>query len=159
MNFSNLLLSFDGRIGRQQFWVGLAIVTVAEVIAHFAFGIQFFPTVMKPLSVRLAEAAIELVTLYPTAAVVVKRLHDRNQPGGYAAWLIGISLILTITNLIGLTGDPNNTIWLDWVLAFFFLGIALAFLIELGFRRGTHGDNRYGPDPLGGPALGGPERT
>src|SRR3954452_15877324 len=102
MNFSNLLLGFDGRIGRQQFWVGLAIVTVAEAIAHFAFGIQFFPTVMKPLSVRLAEAAIELVTLYPTAAVVVKRLHDRNQPGGYAAWLIGISLILTITNLIGL---------------------------------------------------------
>ncbi|HWW34998.1 MAG TPA: DUF805 domain-containing protein [Xanthobacteraceae bacterium] len=26
--------------------------------------------------------------------------------------------------------------------------IGLAVLIELGFRRGTPGPNRYGPDPL-----------
>ena len=26
--------------------------------------------------------------------------------------------------------------------------VALWFLIELGFLRGTEGDNRYGPDPL-----------
>jgi uncharacterized membrane protein YhaH (DUF805 family) len=30
------------------------------------------------------------------------------------------------------------------------LGIfGLAFLVELGFRKGTTGPNRYGPDPLG----------
>jgi uncharacterized membrane protein YhaH (DUF805 family) len=26
--------------------------------------------------------------------------------------------------------------------------VSLALLIELGFRRGTPGPNRYGPDPL-----------
>jgi uncharacterized membrane protein YhaH (DUF805 family) len=34
------------------------------------------------------------------------------------------------------------------------LGIfALAFLVELGFRKGTTGPNRYGPDPLGPQTL------
>lgn len=155
MNFTNLLLGFEGRISRQPFWIGFAILTAAELLARLAFGVPLFPQSMKPLSVRLAEAAIELVTLYPTAALLVKRLHDRNQPGIYAAWLIGISLIVLVTDLVGLTGDPNNAIWLDWVLAFLAIGIGLAFLIELGLRRGTIGENRYGPDPLGGPALGG----
>jgi uncharacterized membrane protein YhaH (DUF805 family) len=40
------------------------------------------------------------------------------------------------------------------VLAFVFVFIfvvgivSLALLIELGFRRGTRGSNRFGPDPL-----------
>jgi uncharacterized membrane protein YhaH (DUF805 family) len=159
MNATHLLLGFDGRISRQQFWIGLAILSAAEVGARVALGVPFFPQVMKPFPVRLTEAAIELVTLYPTAAVVIKRLHDRDQPGIYASWLIGISLILLVTNLLGITDDPANPTWLDWILAFFAIGIGLAFLIELGFRRGTPGENRYGPDPLGGPALGGRERT
>jgi uncharacterized membrane protein YhaH (DUF805 family) len=29
-----------------------------------------------------------------------------------------------------------------------FLVLALALIIDLGFRRGTVGPNRYGPDPL-----------
>ena len=43
--------------------------------------VPYFPIEQKPLSVRLIEFAIQLVTIYPTAAIVVKRLHDRNQPG------------------------------------------------------------------------------
>jgi uncharacterized membrane protein YhaH (DUF805 family) len=27
--------------------------------------------------------------------------------------------------------------------------VTLAFIVELGFRRGTLGDNHYGPDPIG----------
>jgi uncharacterized membrane protein YhaH (DUF805 family) len=161
MNFGHLLLGFDGRISRQPGWIGLAILAAAELLARWLLDVPFFPQTMKPFPVRVTEAAIELVTLYPTAAVVIKRLHDRNQPGIYAAWLIGIMLVVLATDLLGLTDDPNNVGWLDWVLAFFVVGILLAFLIELGFRRGTQGENHYGPDPLGGGAAGGqgPEKT
>jgi uncharacterized membrane protein YhaH (DUF805 family) len=39
-------------------------------------------------------------------------------------------------------------------IAVLLLGIfALAFLVELGFRKGTTGPNRYGPDPLGSQSL------
>jgi uncharacterized membrane protein YhaH (DUF805 family) len=150
MNLAHLLLDFHGRISRAPFWIGLAILSAAEVIARYLLGVPFFPAEMKPFPVRLTEAAIELVTLYPTAAVVVKRLHDRDQPGIYAVWLIGITLVITVTDLVGLTDDPKNITWLDLLLAFIAIAIGLAFLVELGFRRGTPGDNRYGSDPLAG---------
>ena len=155
----NLLLGFEGRISRQWFWIGILIVTAVEVSMLLTFGIPFFPEQPKPASIRLTEFAIELMSIYPTTAVVVKRLHDRNQPGYYAAWLVGISLLVATTNLLGFTDNPRNTTWLDWLLGLAAVVITLAFLVELGFRRGTAGENRYGPDPLGGPALGGRDRT
>jgi uncharacterized membrane protein YhaH (DUF805 family) len=145
----NLLLGFQGRISRTQFWIGLLITAAAELVLMFIFGIPFFPTEMKPFSMRLIEFAIQLVTIYPTAAVAVKRLHDRDQPGHYVAWLVGLTLIIALTNLFGLTDDPKNPTWLDWVLGLCAIVVGLAFLFELGFRRGTIGENRYGLDPLG----------
>ncbi len=145
----NLLLGFDGRISRTQFWIGFLITAAAEIGLMFAFGIPFFPTELKPVSMRLVEFAIQLVTVYPTAAIAVKRLHDRNQPGHYAAWLVGITMLIAVTNLVGLTDDPKNPTWLDWVLGPCAIVVGLGFLFELGFRRGTIGENRYGPDPVG----------
>jgi uncharacterized membrane protein YhaH (DUF805 family) len=40
---------------------------------------------------------------------------------------------------------------LDYIIGFATLVIAIWFLIELGFLRGTQGPNQYGPDPLGTP--------
>jgi uncharacterized membrane protein YhaH (DUF805 family) len=159
MNLVQLLLGFDGRISRQPFWIGVLIVTAIELSLLLTFGIPFFPEQPKPISIRAVEFAIELVSIYPTTAVVVKRLHDRDQPGYYAAWLVSISLLIATTNLLGYTDNPKNTTWLDWVLGMAAVVITLAFLIELGFRRGTAGENRYGPDPLGGSPAGGRDRT
>jgi uncharacterized membrane protein YhaH (DUF805 family) len=157
----NLLLGFEGRISRMQFWIGMLITAAIELILMFVFDVPYFPAELKPASVRLIEFAIQLVTIYPTAAIVVKRLHDRNQPGFYSIWLLGLIMLVAFTNLFGLTDDPKNPNWLDWILGLCTIVIGLAFLFELGFRRGTAGENRFGPDPLRGPAVGGsgPERT
>jgi uncharacterized membrane protein YhaH (DUF805 family) len=108
---------------------------------------------MNPFPVRLRDFAIQLVTLYPTAAILVKRLHDRDYSGKHAAWLLGPVVILEVTSLVGLTGDPNHLTWLDYALALAIIVVGLAFLIDLGFRRGVTGSNEYGPDPLG-PSAG-----
>jgi uncharacterized membrane protein YhaH (DUF805 family) len=149
----NLLLGFEGRISRTQFWIGLIITVAAEIILMLLLGVPFFPTEMKEVSLRLIEFAIQLVTLYPTAAIAVKRLHDRDQPGSYVLWLVGLTLIIAFSNLFGLTDDPKNLSWLDWLLGLCAIVIGLAFLFELGFRRGTAGENRYGPDPLAKPTF------
>jgi uncharacterized membrane protein YhaH (DUF805 family) len=73
----------------------------------------------------LIQAVIALAILYPSLAVAAKRFHDRDKSG----WWI---LILFIP-IIGF-------IW---------------YLVELGFLPGTPGPNRFGPDPLGVPALPG----
>ena len=149
---TNLLLGFDGRISRTQFWIGLVIIVAAELILMWLLDIPFFPDALKEMPVRLIEFAIQVIVLYPTAAIAVKRLHDRDKPGIYVLWLIGLTLIIAFTNLFGLTDDPKNPGSLDFVLGFCAAVIGLAFLVELGFRRGTAGGNRYGPDPLTQPA-------
>jgi uncharacterized membrane protein YhaH (DUF805 family) len=40
------------------------------------------------------------------------------------------------------------------VLSLASLGISIWAIVVLGFLRGTRGPNRYGPDPLGGDAVG-----
>jgi uncharacterized membrane protein YhaH (DUF805 family) len=61
-----------------------------------------------------------LLMIYPSICIQGKRWHDRNK----SAWWILINLIPVV-----------GTLWA---------------LIECGFLRGTVGDNRFGPDPLGG---------
>lgn len=71
-------------------------------------------------NVGLLGSLFSLVCLWPTFAIGARRCHDRGRSGWF-------QLIILIP-LIG-------AIWL---------------LVELGFLRGTHGPNRFGPDPLGG---------
>ena len=126
----NLLLGFEGRISRTQFWIGLIIVVAAEIVLMLLLGVPFFPTEMKDVSARLFEFAIQLVTLYPTAAIAVKRLHDRDQPGIYVLWLVGLTLIIALTNLFGLTDDPQNPTWLDWLLGLCAIVVGLALPVR-----------------------------
>lgn len=70
-----------------------------------------------------------IAALWPGLAVGIKRCHDRDRSG----WFLLIALIPII-----------GGIWL---------------LIELGFLRGTIGENRFGPDPLGGVAASAAELT
>jgi uncharacterized membrane protein YhaH (DUF805 family) len=64
-----------------------------------------------------------LVMIYPIIVVNIKRYHDRNKSG----WWILIALIPIV-----------GPIWQ---------------LIELGFLRGTTGQNRFGADPVAAPAM------
>src|ERR1044071_92320 len=87
MNAVRLFLSFEGRIGRLQFWIGLIVVTLAEWAADWMFG---GPLIDDPADerLRIIGAVIELIGMYPIAAIAVKRLHDRDQAGTYVWWLL-----------------------------------------------------------------------
>jgi uncharacterized membrane protein YhaH (DUF805 family) len=61
---------------------------------------------------------LALAAIWPGIAVSVKRCHDRDRSGWFLLWVF--------LPIIG-------AIWL---------------LVELGFLRGTQGENRFGPDPL-----------
>jgi uncharacterized membrane protein YhaH (DUF805 family) len=64
-----------------------------------------------------------LVMIYPAIIVTIKRYHDRNKSG----WWVLIALIPIV-----------GAIWQ---------------IIELGFLRGTVGQNRFGSDPVATPAM------
>jgi uncharacterized membrane protein YhaH (DUF805 family) len=148
MDFTRLLTSPEGRISRAAFWIGCLIILSVEVAARLALGIPFAPTPSDTFSVRVLSFFIDLVLLYPMVIVMVKRLHDRNRSGQLTGWLIVPYAVLMITNLMGMSGDPDHMGLVETILLIGTSIIALTFMVDLGFRRGTAGDNQYGPDTL-----------
>ena len=127
-----LFTSFEGRINRQNWWVGLLVLAIAEwiaiIILSMVFGVSMMgsmqpadPSGMPHMSAGTGVliGIVGLIFLWPGLAVYTKRWHDRNKSGWW-----------TLIGLIPIIGG----LWL---------------LIELGFLRGTDGPNRFGPNPLG----------
>ena len=151
MRLGYLLTSFEGRINRKPYWlsnIALVVIFMVVAIAIFAVLGARDTDVTDRLANRMALIGL-LILLYPSAALLVKRLHDRDRPGILAAVFLGPSLLVGITDALGITGRET---WnaLDYLLNGLVLVVTLWVIVELGFMRGTPGPNRYGPDPLAG---------
>ena len=122
---SYVWFAMSGRINRKTFWltgiIGVFLVEISyELVVN---GMLLATSTMLPLNEAILFIAM-LATLFPfmvfslwtSLALNFKRIHDR----GRSAWFLLIALI----PLIG----------------------ALWLLIELGFLRGTVGENRFGPE-------------
>jgi uncharacterized membrane protein YhaH (DUF805 family) len=139
MDVTRLLTTPAGRISRASFWIGWLIIIAVESAARLTLGVPF---------VRLLSFLIDLALFYPWVVLMVKRLHDRNRSGELSGWLIVPYSVLMVTNLLGMSGDPDHMGVVESMLVIGTFGITLVFMVDLGFRRGTAGDNQYGPDPL-----------
>lgn len=125
----SVFTSFEGRIGRQFWWIGLIVLAVIEwiivLLLATVLGIPLFGhydpgtgMLIPDMRANVLFGIIGLIFLWPGLAIYTKRWHDRDKSG----WWILIVLIPVIGGL--------------WA------------LIECGFLRGTNGPNRFGPDPL-----------
>jgi uncharacterized membrane protein YhaH (DUF805 family) len=128
MNYQHLLFSFDGRIRRMHYWLGLigsilvygvvagVLITVAAAMNHGAgpglIGVVLYLVVL-------------VFAAWTGLALQIKRWHDRDK-----------SWVWIFINFIPMIG-------------------ALWTLVECGFLDGTPGPNRFGPSPKGitGPAA------
>jgi uncharacterized membrane protein YhaH (DUF805 family) len=97
-----------------------------------------------------------LITAIPALAVGAKRMHDRNRSGWwiilflYAPWALSIIELALLPTIVSDMNLPSALVATLSSLVVFVLQI-WAF-IELYCLRGTIGQNRFGPDPLGTPA-------
>ena len=149
MNPIHLFGSFKGRIGRASFWFGILLLAAAS---PFSLGTvlsdnPFEKAVGLVHQFGLAGLGWSLLLLIGVAALLTKRLHDRDQSGIYAAVFY---LPAAIAALLFFFGEnpvvANIAKWSSWIAAF--AGTAgIWFLIQLGFSSGTDGPNTYGPDP------------
>jgi uncharacterized membrane protein YhaH (DUF805 family) len=139
MDWAYLFNSFEGRISRQTFWIGMVIVTVAEIFGHL---------IAEAIQGDRLSAIVDLAFTYPEFAVAVKRAHDRNLPLWLLIVFFGGGALLDLLTVLQLTGDTEQPSLLSLMIAVPFTVLGLALLIELGFRRGTIGPNQYGPDPI-----------
>ena len=85
---------------------------------------------------------IILIMWVSLLSLAVRRLHDRNKSGW---WLVPFYLVPNI--LFGFGNELGEN---PWAIALFLSGLALSLwaLIEIGFLRGTPGENSYGPAPV-----------
>lgn len=145
-DYQRLYLTAEGRIGRQDFWMGIlgfAVVGIVLGLIFLAlFGSLSFIT-------RLLNFIVQLIFAYPAYNLMAKRFQDRDRPPMFAAIIIAIGILI---NFIGLfTGAPMGaTGFLGTLFGLIDLVIAIWVLVELGILRGTVGQNQYGPDPVGG---------
>jgi len=139
MDWVYLLNRFEGRIGRQTFWIAMVVVGIANVLVCL---------IAQEFGGERLSAIVDLAFTYPEFAVGAKRSHDRNLP----LWLLGIffaaNAALDLLTVLGWNGTDETPSTLAVVIAVPFTVLGLALLFELGFRKGTPGQNPYGPDPL-----------
>ena len=139
MDWVYLLNSFEGRISRKTFWIGMAVLVSAEMLGHF---------VAQALQGDRLGAIVDLAFTYPEFAIAAKRAHDRDLPIWILIVFFGGGALLDLLTVLELTGSDDQPSVLSLVIAVPFTVLLVALLIELGFRRGTIGPNQYGPDPV-----------
>ena len=135
MSWVDLFTSLDGRISRMPFWLAVLAFVAIELTTYHLWG-------------ERVGASVGLLAAYPELAVLAKRGHDRDVPTWVPGLCVAGGIILDLLTLAGVAGthDKPSTIFL-------IIGIpaglfALVLLVDFGFRRGTAGPNRFGPDPL-----------
>lgn len=153
-DFKTAMLKFDGRLSRQNFWIGFAIVYGASLV--IVCGASLVLSII-PIVNMIAPFAL----IWPNLAITVKRLHDMGKSG----WLAAIpivsgtiaaiaSIIVLLVTILAVYGDETNTGVLGVIVpAMVLIGIIalinIGFLIWIGATDSQRGPNQYGPNPKG----------
>lgn len=129
------MLSFQGRISRRWFWLGMIVVAVFFfILASFAAG-MFRTQGGTPGEIVLMLSAIGIAA-YLAAAVAVKRLRDRGRsPWWLLIYGVAPAILYYMAMLLEqpISNDPGFPSIACTAAA---LAIWLFALIDLGFRKG-----------------------
>ena len=133
-----------GRIGRKAYWkVALSLVASVAVLIAASVGLSRIEggkvhfLIMALWVVWVAMAAwAELIS-------AIKRLHDRDKSGHWLWLYVGVGAAAEAAAGALEKTAPAPALAISAVS----VAIALWMLIDLGFLRGTDGDNRFGPPP------------
>ena len=147
--------NFEGRIRRKTFWLANIAVFIIEVIVTGLIA----AAVDELAGETAGDVGTHILTLaffYPQFVIALKRAHDLDMSSQVIyAWYVALAVNYGVIRFalwlwIRFSQSVFSLVGLAFVYAFIFaVGIAsLVLLIALGFRRGTRGPNRYGPDPL-----------
>jgi uncharacterized membrane protein YhaH (DUF805 family) len=140
--FVNLLFGYDGRVGRLYFFLGfLAFVAIIGFLSGMA---EDATAGTGDIGRYVAFVFIVGSGIWMHSAIIIKRLHDRDKAAGWyfvygvapLAFFILFIYFWTIRALV--VASLLSVLWV--------VGLIWA-IVELGFRRGTPGPNRFGPEP------------
>lgn len=138
----SLFTSFEGSIGRGQFWLGMIILVVIAMAIAFVTGPLL---VASPTAGAIFGLVLSLVLLYPVCAIITKRLHDRGKPMTPWLWIFVVpGLVMNTMQALGIGFTPidmGGTVvmqpsGLGLVVSLIVLVVGIWGLIELGILKG-----------------------
>ena len=110
MDWRYLLTSFEGRIGRQQMWMGIIVLMVVSLIATVLDIL--FGTMDQETGIGIISGLVTLISIYPAVALYAKRWHDRGKSGWWTLIifvpLIGFIWWLVECGFLRGTEGPNQ---------------------------------------------------
>ena len=156
MDLKWILTSFEGRMRRRDYWLGFVAMIVLSLLLGLVLSFIVGPEIGGILGT--------VILLYPVAALLTKRMHDREK--GANPWLLVFLGIPMLANLMAaggigfeavpsLDGGPGGALpsnAIGYVVGLAAVVVGLWGLVEFGFLRGTRGSNRFGADPVTGAA-------
>ena len=140
---------FSGRARRSEYWWYFLLVVILSIVAMILDSILGLGGMFGTYG--LFGLIVGLGALVPSLAAAVRRLHDTNRSGWWLLLAVVPYVIFAITTAMALAGgDPATagmgalaTAGLMSIVALIGGLVVLVFLV----LDGTHGDNRFGPDP------------
>lgn len=145
MDLRALLLTFHGRIGRKDYWIGTACLIVVTLIGALV-GLFIGGAIGGPIGATILLGLIGLAVTAPGLAVALKRSNDRGYPPEPVLAIFSVSIAYQLVDFLTLGATAGTTLRI----ALFITVIGgLWMLVDLGFMRGVAGPNRHGPDPSG----------
>lgn len=110
MDWKYLFTSFEGRIGRQQMWMGIIVLMVVSLVANVLD--MLFGTIDVESRIGIIGGLFALVSIYPAVALYAKRWHDRGKSGWWTLILfvplIGFIWWLVECGFLRGTEGPNQ---------------------------------------------------
>ncbi len=153
MNIGNVLFSPNGRIGQQDYWIGILILIGGNIVANFIPILGFL---------------ISLGLIWVGIAVYGKRLHDSGKtawihllPWALSAVLFLVGVVIMVASAIsaGIISESSTDFSTDQIIALvsaggvglLLLGLSslvwVIYTIWVGVMAGDPGENRFGPAP------------
>jgi uncharacterized membrane protein YhaH (DUF805 family) len=131
------LFRFEGRMRRSEYWmisIGLGVVKAP---------LGFLMTLAGAEAAAIGRALLELLFLWPSVALMVKRGHDRNRSALYTGG------VLVAVFLVSVAKSFSSASAVNYGSAALIGAIFIYIFIDYGCLDGTQGPNRYGRSPKG----------
>ncbi|PIB91512.1 DUF805 domain-containing protein [Caulobacter sp. FWC2] len=138
------LFGFDGRFRRSEYWIASIGLTIVRMVVLLVICGVLGKGLVEASRMPLVRHGLDLLFLWPAAAITIKRGHDRNRSTLFTsvmlAVLYGAGGVITF---LGLSGNQLAV----GAFSLLMLPFMLYMFIDYGLIDGTNGDNRYGRSP------------
>jgi uncharacterized membrane protein YhaH (DUF805 family) len=151
-----LYMSCEGRMHRRAYWWAAGLLVAAQLVMLLGLsriaGVSFEDYTHGARKAALVNLVTVAFFFWPSLAISIKRLHDRDLPGWWAG-LLHVLLFLFYADMAfakPIIMSRSALLYSMWP-GMLLIGLGTWLAIEMIWLKGTPGPNRFGPDPAAAP--------